>query len=493
MNQKLKNIFLLYFRNQNFLILSILSFLALCAMQAVVYWGIQKNLWDGTLMNVNVGQSRHIEILAQKYILGEELLNTTFILGLWVMFILGLLIKKQFANDRASLLPGYRFAHIITTISILAVMVGVTVAMSQSAMTLSQSFFLNVMNTAISLWAIYLIIIFMALTMLYLGYLSMGHCVVIGYILLAMVGQNIVSILQFLSTNLFATYSATLILILAFVLFIYRLFTLKSENFEYPFLLSWPPQKTLRNQAALEEWVQNFKIRALKIIGISAKESVIPAFYQLPTTWARVTHWGYADQASLFSLFLFSIIGLPLYFVFLKSPGAEFIINAKAQNNFLLLAGSAVLITILTNYKAMIFWNYDLLKPVSRKDFFKQQGIKFFSNLLIYWVIIAVYFAIFPDLISGAKQIGQNQFWAFLFLTFSFSSLCLAWLATLSAMRNERLVIANGLVLCLLIMSEFFWAGKTPTQWLVLNATLCLILCGLFFKLAFEKWMKVEF
>ena len=128
MIRKLKHIVLLYLREPGFIILSGLSFLTLCAMQAVIYWGIEKNLWNDNFVSIAIGNQKSIEILVHKYMLGDELLSFVFILGLWLMFTFGLLIKKQFANERASLLPGYRGAHIIVVLGILVFMISSTIA-----------------------------------------------------------------------------------------------------------------------------------------------------------------------------------------------------------------------------------------------------------------------------------------------------------------------------------------------------------------------------
>ncbi len=493
MRQKLKHIFLLYLREPGFIILSALSFLTLCAMQAVIYWGIEKNLWNDNFVSISIGQNKNLDIFVYKYMLSEELLSFVFILGLWLMFSFGLLIKKQFANDRASLLPGYRGPHINVVLGILILMISSTILLSKSAMILAQFFFLQVLHVPVSLWAIYLIIISMGLTMLYLGYLSMNYVIVIGYLALAILAQNIISVLGIVTANPISYYSLFFLFALGIILFVHRLLHLKNEHFEYPFLLSWPPQKIMRNQAALEHKVHLFKTHCLELLHLYPREKKIPAFYQHQTLWARAHNWGSVGQPNIFALLLIALLGLPLYYNFLKSPTSEFIVGAQAETNFLLLSTTAVLLTIITNYKNMLFWSYDLIKPVGRHDFFKQHSVKFVSHLIIYWLIIVLYFAFLPDWARGTEQLKTPHFWSFLFLTLSFSTLCLSWLATLSAMTNERAVVGNGFVLCLIIMAEFFLAGRTSSGWILLNAVLCLILSTLFFKLAFDKWMNKEF
>ncbi len=493
MIQKLKHIFLLYLREPGFAVLCVLSFFSLCIMQALIYWGIEKSLIHETVVSVTVGEHKYLDILVHKYMLGEELLTFVFVLGLWLMFSFGLLIKRQFANDRASLLPAYRSAHTISVLVILLLMVTTMVLLSYGAMTLAKIFCLHSLGISVNYASIYLVVFFMGFSMLYLGYLSMGYFVVAGYIVLVLIGQNMITILQvFSSNNLVFNIGAIAVLVLFFV-FINRLLTLKNEDFEYPFLLTWPPQKTLRNQAVLEEKVYRFKVRCLKILRIPTTKITISPYYKQRQLWARAHNWGSVGQPSIFSLLLLSLLSLPLYLIFLKTPTAEFIINTKAESNFLLLAGAAALLTVISNYKNMIFWNFDLIKPVRRSNFFKEQGIKFIGNLCVYWLIIAVYFGFVPDWVSGAKQIYQPHFWAFIFLTFSFSIFCFSWLAALSAMKDERAVVGNGFVLCVIILAEFYLGSKAPTIWLLANAFLCLILAGLFLKLAFKKWMDAEF
>lgn len=492
MMRKLKHIVLLYLREPGFIILSTLSFLSLCAMQAVIYWGIERNLWNDNFVSIAIGHQKSIEILVHKYMLGDELLSFVFILGLWLMFTFGLLIKKQFANERAALLPNYRWPHVSVVLGILIFMIGATIVLSKSAMILSQFFFLQVLHIPVSLWAIYLVILTMGLTMLYLGYLSMSYIVVIGYLALIILAQNIVSVLGIVSASALCYYSVLIIFIGGIFIFVYRLINLKNEHIEYPFLLSWPPQKALRNQQALTQKVYLLKTRCLRFLRLAPREPAIPAFYQHTTLWARAHNWGSVGQPNIFLLMLLSFAGLPLYFIFLQSPTTE-VATTRIETNFLLLSTAAVLLTIITNYKNMMFWSYDLIKPIRRCDFFKQQGVKVYSHLLSYWFMIVLYFAIIPDLATSAQQLRAAHFWAFLFLTLCFATLCLGWLATLSALRNECAVVGNGFVLCLIIMSELLLAGSSSTQWIVVNAFLCLILSTLFLKLAFEKWMDKEF
>ncbi len=167
--------------------------------------------------------------------------------------------------------------------------------------------------------------------------------------------------------------------------------------------------------------------------------------------------------------------------------------TGKVQTNFLLLAGAPVLLTLITNYKSMMFYSCDLLKPVSRKNFFKQQGVKFLVDLSIFWLMIAGYFAVIPDALRGSGQMVQGQYWIFLFLTYAFALLNLTWLAAISAKDNARTVILNGFFLCVLIMAEFFLAGRTSSEWIAINAGLCLLGSGLFAQRAFAEWMSKEF
>ncbi len=493
MMEKFKQIFLLYLREPGFMILSLLGFLSLSALQTLIFWGIEKNAWRDVQLNLGLSHKRILEILLNKYLLGEDLLSLSFILGLWLMFTLGILIKKQFANERASLLPGYRALHLTAALLIFILIVSVTFIMSKSALILSQFFFLHSLHISISLASIYLVVLIMALMMLYLGYFSMAYIVVFGYLALAFMGQNIVTITQMLSLHPVTFYTSLTFVIIAAFIFFHRLLILKSEHIEYPFLLTWPPQKTIRNQQALENRISLFKAHCLKIVGWTPVERSLTAYYQKQGRWARAHHWGYAWESRTSSLLLFALLASPLYIIFLKSFAAEFLLTPKIESNFLLFAGAPVLLAIITHYKSMIFWDYELLKPVTRQDFFQQQGIKFYRDLIAYWLIIAVYFAFIPEGLRGAEQFNQSHFWAFLFLTFTFSLLSLGWLGTLSALRNERAVILSGFVLCVLFMVEFLNAGLMTTAEIVMNALLCLLLAGLFLKLAFKKWMNKEF
>jgi hypothetical protein len=481
MIRKLQQCFTLYARDPGFMIISVLGFLSLCAMQILVYWGIEKNLWSDTIVSVPAG-GKHLEILVNRFMFGDDLLTIIFVLGSCVMFAFGLLIKRQFANDRASLLPGYRLPHTATAFAILLIFVVVTFLLSNGAMKLAQMFFMQVLAADISLTAIYLVVLIMAVTMLYIGYLSIAYLVVAGYVALLLFGQNLVPILNFFSTQNFACGIGFGFLLIMLMVFAYRLFTLKSEHLEYPFLLTWPPRKTLRNQMAFP-----------KIFNLPLKENVVPAYFKDHSTWSRANHWRFAEESSIHSLVILWLIGLPLYYLFLKSPWAEFYMTGKVQTNFLLLAGAPVLLTLITNYKSMMFYSCDLLKPVSRKNFFKQQGVKFLVDLSIFWLMIAGYFAVIPDALRGAGQMVESQYWIFLFLTYAFALLNLTWLAAISAKDNSRTVILNGFFLCVLIMAEFFLAGRTSSGWIALNAGLCLLGSGLFAQRAFAEWMSKEF
>lgn len=492
MSQKLKNILLLYLRETGFMVLALLGFASLGALNGLVYWGIQKNLWDDKILSVKILPHKHLDIFAHKFLLGDELLSTVFILGLWMMFTLGLMIKRQIANDRASLLPGYRVPHIAVFSAILALTFVIVILLSESTVILTQEFLRQSVLVEISKPAIYLVIILLAFSMLGLGYLSIGYAVFLGYVLLTILGQNLIFVLQAFSMNSSLFQAGCIFLTVVSVLFIRRLWTVKNENFEYPFLLVWPPQKTMLNQASAGLWAHNLKTQFTKTFGIKISGPALPDYFKMPHVWARAGHWGCVSRTSYLTLLVWAALGLLPFCMVIKSSLPDYVINPHIEANFLLLTGAPVLLTIITNYKNMIFWSFDLIKPVSRTEFFKEQGLKFIKDLAVFWLIVAVYFGAVPLFIIS-ENVDLPYFASYLFMTFGFSVLSLGWLAVLSSLTDEKAVAANGLVLCLIIMCEFYWAREVPSLWLMINALLCFTAGALFFKLAFEKWTNHEF
>lgn len=412
----------------------------------------------------------------------EDSFTILFVVTLWLVFYLGLLIKRQFANHRASLLPGYRKPHLLGVIFISSIFLMAAVAWNHGLRLLFEI-------TPDGIQGIYAVCFFVALLITYLGYLSVGRIFMYAYVvglLLAINGTNIIAAFESLSYLKYCVWAASGVCI---VLFVNRLLELKESDFEYHYLLSWPPKNYFVNQLKSEQWVNPIK----KLFKIKEGTITIPPYPKERNIFARAFHWDYTDHASIKIVGVLIVMATPIYLLFMQNNPmvADFFENV--YSNFLLLSVTPVFVTLGSHYKKLAYWGHDLLRPVTREQYMLERGIVLLIHLVVYWFIFIVSFALLPNIIFHPEVFKSVKFLGFLTLTWNFSLLITAWLAWLSCSLSSKVILFNGLILGQLVLFQFYFSATLSLQWIMWSNVVCLCATILFFKNAYLAWCQKEF
>src|SRR3989339_1442605 len=181
----------------------------------------------------------------------NEMFTVQFVFSLWLCFMLGLVLKRQFANHRASILPGYRAPHLVVAFLVFVFFVIVVWIWEIGTK-------VNFEISSAALFGVHTTCLFMAVFIVYLGFLSIGAVLVFAYLICLLIsGESFAFVEQLSNTTHFNIYIVAAIISL-FVFMIIRLMKIKEDSFEYPFLLSWTEKSVLKNQLRASNLVYSF-------------------------------------------------------------------------------------------------------------------------------------------------------------------------------------------------------------------------------------------
>jgi len=99
-----------------------------------------------------------------------------------------------------------------------------------------------------------------------------------------------------------------------------------------------------------------------------------------------------------------------------------------------------------------MYWAYDSLKPIDKRTFILEKGFGFFRDLILFWFLFVVYFAVISSAVLNAGIMATVKFWSYLLFTGAYGYLIMAWIAYMSSCLKAVTVIFNGMCLCLLTM-----------------------------------------
>ena len=375
----------------------------------------------------------------------NEMFTVQFVFSLWLCFMLGLVLKRQFANHRASILPGYRAPHLVVAFLVFVFFV-IVVWMWEIGTKV------NFEISSAALFGVHTTCLFMAVFIVYLGFLSIGAVLVFAYLICLLIsGESFAFVEQLSNTTHFNIYIVAAIISL-FVFMIIRLMKIKEDSFEYPFLLSWTEKSLLKNQLRASNLVYSFFNPFKHIFKSKQKISVYPKYPRAKNALIRSIHWDINEYREMRGTWCLIVFGTPAFIYFLKvfQFGNEFFANAYF--NFLLLSVAPVLIALGSNYKKMMYWAYDSLKPIDKRTFILEKGFGFFRDLILFWFLFVVYFAVISSAVLNAGIMATVKFWSYLLFTGAYGYLIMAWIAYMSSCLKAVTVIFNGMCLCLLTM-----------------------------------------
>lgn len=375
----------------------------------------------------------------------NEMFTVQFVFSLWLCFMLGLVLKRQFANHRASILPGYRAPHLVVAFLVFVFFVMVVWIWEIGTK-------VNFEISSAALFGVHATCLFMAVFIVYLGFLSIGAILVFAYLICLLIsGGSFAFVEQLSNTTDYNIYIVTAI-ISSLIFMIIRLMKIKEDSFEYPFLLSWTEKSLLKNQLRASNFVYSFLNPFKHIFKVTPTIEVYPKYPRAKSILMRAIHWDLIEYRGLKSSFILILIGTPVFVYFLSVFQFANEFFANAYSNFLLLSIAPVLIALGFNYKKRMYWEYDSLKPIDKKTFILEKGYSFFRDLVLFWILFVLYFALISSAVLNAEILGTLKFWSYLLFTGTYGYLVMAWICYMSSCSKAKTVIFNGMCLCLLTM-----------------------------------------
>lgn len=434
-----------------------------------LYWQNPLFRISTILFLISAGVSR-IGIRLDMYEVSDDFYTLMFIMVLWLCFHVGLILKQQFCSPMASLFPSYRGAHILMAGWVYLFFIAISLLWQYK---LHQPF----IKTTEAYIGGHLIAGLVAIIITFVAYLSIGRVVIYTYIfLLFLAGQSgwVIEILnQASSYNL----PLTLLVLMVVSLFVWRLFTVKEDQAEYKYLMGWPAKKFFTKQISSSS-VQKF----IPIAVYPSKKGLLQ----------RARHWDVLERHEMIKIITLVILtagGLMVVFRFWPEIYNEL---GNVYDNFLLLCAAPVLIVLISNQK-IAFWDFDLIKPVSRKNFFLERGVSLLIQLLFYWSILIFLFGILPAFIFESSQLIAVKFWFYILLTFSYSILLFAWLAYLSSNDEVKNLLMNGILMAVISVGLLFNVGGLETWQMFVLILASVFAGGYLLKVAHRSWTQKEF
>lgn len=450
-----QNIFLLYFRNVGFRLLAVILL-----MSAII--------------------SKALFMIGQPFY-AEDFTTVLFVMTLWLALYFGLMIKRQFATHRASLLPGYRTPHIYAMGAMFAFFVIAAIAWQQG-------FRLLIEISPDGLQGVYITCFFSAILIAYLGYLSIGRIFIYVYVLVLLGALNVSNIIAAFENWFFLKYLIVILGSAFTVLFVQRLRHLKENHFEYHYLISWQPKQYFANQMKASEW----KNPLASLFRIPSGTMTMPLYPREKNAFSRSGHWDYMEKSGVKIVMILFLLAAPLYLLAMKNYPQFAVYFKNIYSNFLLLSMTPILITMGTYYKKMAYWEFDLMRPVSKQQYLWERGVVYLLNFCMYWFVLIVCFAVFPAIINRPEMLTSGKFFGFLLLTGTFALLVMAWLTWLSCSSNAKEVIFHAFVIGSVILLQYYCAPGLTSRTLVYVNGICL--CGgiMFLRKAYLAWCQKE-
>ena len=409
------------------------------------------------------------------------------VVSVWLAFTSGVLLKRQMAHFRASLLPHYRVPHILVPYGFFALFVMVFCYWLVSLYPV-------IIIKPAAIWAVFVLCALMVSGVIWVGYLSINLLVYLSYFLMLGVSWQAYNLVVFLTENavwqsILGWGSVGLMLVLA-----RRLMTLKEESFEYGYVMIWPQKDFLHNQIKAGE-LYTRSVRSLrKRLGIETVVNPLPDYPRRAALWRRAFHWHRIDFAELKSVWVVLLALTPVYMIYISRFSLLHGFFKDPYNNFLLYTVAPVLLVLCANHRNMTTWGYDMLKPVRKGDFIKEQGVVLAGGLGLYWFLFVFYLVLIPQLLLKPEALALTRFWGYLLLTGSFALLTLSWVIFMSCYSSRPwFVLIHGGILCMLAQFIFMVAGRFSGMISLGASLVCWMGIYFFLKTSYQKWCEAEF
>jgi hypothetical protein len=406
--------------------------------------------------------------------LAEDFWILLFTMSLWLAFAIGMAIKEQFAGMQAAILPDFRRPHLLAAGLVVALFALALVAWAVWGNPFGVKDFLKPF-ISLAVFAYLLIII--------VGYISHQMLVFATYLFFLFAASQAGVVMDLLRGHALAREFFWFLSLAVGIAFGWRLWNLRPGCFEYP--LRFTPEK------------KDFAFRGQRLgksffKGSHAPERPLEAYY--PKSFiARAFHWEWPAQENRGVVPILLFIVTPLYIAYLEFFSAQEGFLYRPYSNFLLFAAAPTLMVVMHNYRKVFYWAQELLKPVSRTAFLKERGLVLCFQLLVRWLVLIFYFSVLPLLIARQGLVFDKKFWAYVLLTGVFSFLTFAWTVYMAAIKDERWVLAHGILLCVWVEVEILAVELVSARGMVIHLVVALVCAAMLTQRAFCLWKEKEF
>lgn len=417
----------------------------------------------------------------------EEIFTLLFVVSLWLAFHFGILLKWQFSTHRASLLPRHRSSHIHCVFVLYAVFALVVYLWESglgSVMEISRQ----------GLWGVYWTCLWTSVCITFLGYLSMGRVLIYAYVVLLVFAHQSFNVISVLDDARYLAYAIAAACGVFIIFFRVRLMRIKEDSFEYGPIFSWPPRNFILGQLRASQRIDDLAVGPLAGLMPRGKEvAAIPTYARTGNIFVRAYHWGYAERRDLKMIWVWILLAAPFVLLLLNNQAALQNFDKNMYSNLLLLSITPVLIAIGANYKRLAYGDHDVLRPVDKKQYVREQGVILAMDLISYWTLFAACFFILPGVFFDSSVLGMGKFWAYLIFTVNFSFLVLCWLVLLSGISNATTVIVHGGLLGFISLFYFYFSSSLSFEQMILSNWMCLVGNAILTNRAYRAWCEKEF
>ncbi len=448
------NIAQLYWRNLGFRLL-LITFVLSAAVSKIAY---------------------HIGFL----LYSEEFFNLMFVVMLWLAFHLGIMVKRQFTSYQVSIFPQYRTYHLASIVGIYVLMICLLVIWGHG-ITLDLPWLPHASMAGV--WGSCLLA---SLIVVGIGYFSIGRIVLYGYcvlLVLSAFGAQITDIYKefpILISLPFAAWATGL------SVFFWRLWTLNEEDFEYHYLLSWPPRSGL-GWPGRSDRPENGRAQKVRRFGTGHK------YFSKTDVISRIRHWKMAEGQSPKLVWSMAWAVLVIYALTILRVDWMGDWLKNIYGNFLIFVMTPLVMVTVGYYKRLIFWGYDIVRPVSRRQYISDHIVSVYAEALWYWILTVAVLGVIPSVFFHFEQHAPLQFMGFLILSGSLLFLTLAVLISLVATENTFSFIVNAGLLSGIVAVLFGVSADMTLKSYVLCCWACLASGLIFIKRGYHAWCEKEY
>ncbi|MCR4337537.1 MAG: hypothetical protein NUV91_07010 [Candidatus Omnitrophica bacterium] len=390
--------------------------------------------------------------------------------GIWITCLLGWMFKVQYAHPRSSLLPHYRSSHLMVGwICYLLIVIGAIWVIHVGG-----SFY---QDTSDKQFAFFVAAVFFSAFNLILGYISWPTFAVVLWGMLCLFSNYeyfiLTQILGEFLTNVF-------VLILtssALLLLTWRLFHLKEEHWEYPYLFSWTRTSQRQHDALLTTLLDMVEKR-------------LPSHQKHKPL--KILRWDVLRFSIYKTILFFSAIILPFYLLYIKALSEYFLSFYQSPFKYFLLCAYSVIVIFGFHLRSISLWGRELLFPMERKRFIKEKGMNLLIQIYLLWLFLFILIILLPYMLLMPEFLMTAKFWSEILLTACFP---LAGFGALTSLRDlsPRQSAFAFLGIVTITIFQMMQIKNLDVPILLMESFAWLFIGVLLIKMSYHKWCQTEF